>query len=809
MTKKWLSIIKKIGKFFLFFVLFLISLYGIIGLYIDTHHDQLLKEVREIANKNIKGEVTIGDFEVVYFHGFPHMTIAVKDVTIKDSLWAKHKRTLLKANSIYAKILPWDIFLKKIKIDNVSIHDAKIHLYIDPKGYTNTSVFSSDSKTKTTSSKKLSLELDQVKLVDVSFISENQFKHKRFDFTVDHLHLKKFDTAQGWEADIDLKTLVKSMTFSMRHGSFAKNKVIEGTLIAKYSEANGAIAVNSDALSIGEDVFKVNTSFGVDKGNSIFSIGLFVKNIRWKSASNLLSNNISRILNRFDFKDPFKVSCNIIGDFNKDGDPKILVKATIKNNELSYFDYKITDCNFLGVYNNHYQKNKDISDENSAVVLQNFRGKVKNIPFVTKNMMILNLDKPIASGSFVSSFDLEQLNQTIVNKEMSFESGNANLNLSFKADVEDLKMVKPFFIGSVVVQNANGTLIPLNKQFQNSSIDLSFTTNQLRVNQIVLNTQKSALNLKGNSDNFLNYYYDSPEKIFMNWDIQAKTIDLNEFNFGSGKTTTAPKQTAAISPDIINILNESNASINFSADTIIYKKVKVQKAIAQIKVVADSTIIKNVSLVFGKSPIKLNGAISYKDKSNHIYTKIDATKVDVDELLKAFDNFGSKALTPESISGLVSISGYFDGDFDKNLNMVKRSLTGNLNLELNKGALKHFDPLKKIGKYAFPFRNFDNITIDSLDINIDIKDGFANFDQTPINSSVLDFDLEGTYGFYGDSNMEVDVHLRNPEKDKKRRKKKIVKEKRNRGITLHLQAIEEGENPFKIKLRFKNEKLKY
>lgn len=807
MTKKWLPLGKKIGKIFLIILLFLISLYGILGLYVNSHHDQLLKDVREIANKNCKGEVKIGDLEVIYFRGFPNITIAIKNVSIKDSLWAKHKRTLLEAPSIHAEILPWAIFVKKIKIDNVSIHDAKIHLYIDPKGYSNTSVFSSTSKTKNTSSKKLSLELDYVKLLDVSFISENQFKHKKFDFTVDHLHLKKYDTAQGWEADIELKTLVKSMTFNMSHGSFAKNKVIEGTLIAKYSEANGAIAVNSEALSIGEDVFKIKTSFGISKGNSIFSIALFNPKIRWLSASRLLSNNISRILNRFDFKNPFKVDCTIIGDFNKDGDPNILVNASIKNNELSYLDYKITDCTFNGVFNNQYQKNKDIEDENSAILLQNFRGEYKTIPFTTKNMMILNLDKPVASGSFVSSFDLEQLNQTIVNKEVSFESGNANLNLSFKADVEDLKMVKPFFIGSVVVQNANGTLIPLNKQFQNSSIDLSFTTNQLRVNQIVLNTQKSALNLKGSSDNFLNYYYDSPEKIFMNWDIQAKTIDLNEFNFGNGKTTTTPKQTAAISPDIINILNESNASINFSADTIVYQKIKLQKAIAKISVVADSTIIKDVSLVFSKSPIKLNGVISYKEKKNHFYTKIDATKVDVDELLNAFDNFGSKALTPESISGLISISGNFDGDFDKNLNMIKRSLTGNLNLELNKGALKHFEPLKKVGKYAFPFRNFDNITIDSLAFNIDLKNGFANLAPTPINTSVFNFDLVGTYGFYGDSNMQLDVHLRNPAKDKDITNKKVAKDNRKKGITLHLQAIEEGTNPFKIKLRYKNDEL--
>ncbi len=67
MTKKWLSLGKKIGKFFLIIVLVLISIYGILGWYVSTHHDKLLQEVREIANKNCKGEVKIGDLEVLFF----------------------------------------------------------------------------------------------------------------------------------------------------------------------------------------------------------------------------------------------------------------------------------------------------------------------------------------------------------------------------------------------------------------------------------------------------------------------------------------------------------------------------------------------------------------------------------------------------------------------------------------------------------------------------------------------------------------------------------------------------------------------
>ena len=393
MTKKWFPLGKKIGKFFLIIVFVLISIYGILGWYVGTHHDKLLQEVREIANKNCKGEVKIGDLEVLFFRGFPNVTIAIKEVSIKDSLWAQHKRTLLQAPSIYAEIQPWAIFVKKIKLDNLSINDAEIQLFVDANGYSNTAVFSNASKTDTTSSSSLSLDLNHLKFNNVSFVSDNQFKHKKFDFVIEKLRIEKHITSEGWEADIALNTLVKSMAFNTKHGSFAKNKVIQGSLQAKYSESKGFIAINTPALSIGEDVFQIQSHFGVSKTNSTFAIAITNPNIRWQAAYKLLSNNISSKLKPFDFKNPFGVQCTINGDLNKEGDPNIRVEANIKNNELSYFDHKVTDCSFKGVFTNEYQKNKGVSDENSAILLDDFRGKVHTIPFTTKNMMILDLKK--------------------------------------------------------------------------------------------------------------------------------------------------------------------------------------------------------------------------------------------------------------------------------------------------------------------------------------------------------------------------------------------------------------------------------
>ncbi len=97
-----------------------------------------------------------------------------------------------------------------------------------------------------------------------------------------------------------------------------------------------------------------------------------------------------------------------------------------------------------------------------------------------------------------------------------------------------------------------------------------------------------------------------------------------------------------------------------------------------------------------------------RKKNNHFNVKLNANKVNSAELLRAFDNFGSKVLTPKSVSGHFFVSGVLDGYFDNAINLIQRSLTGNLKLTLNNGELNQFEPLRRIGKYAFPFRNFDS-----------------------------------------------------------------------------------------------------
>ncbi|MGL2986842.1 hypothetical protein ACSVH5_04530 [Flavobacterium sp. RSSA_27] len=816
MANKWLSLGKKIGKIFLLIAILLLSIYGIIGLYVNAHHDELLKEVREIADKNCNGEVKIGDLEVLFFRGFPNVTIAIKDVSIKDSLWAQHKKTLLKAPSIYAEILPWAIFVKKIKLENISINDATIDLYVGKDGYSNSSVFSTPKKNnKESSSGMLTLELNHLSLKNVHFISENQSKFKKFDFNIFRLQLVGAATFSGWEGNVQLETQVKSMAFNTRYGSFAKNKIIKGKLTIQHQKNEDVLLVDSEALAIGEDVFQIHSKFGLTKTNTKYLITIINPDIAWDSAYNLLSNNISSKLKTFKLSPNFDVQCDIDGDFNLEGDPYIHVITHMKNTALSYFKHKVTEASFMGEFTNRYKKNIATGDQNSAVILHDFRGKTNGIPFKTKQMMILNFEKPIASGYLETRFDMVQLNATPLKEYFKFSKGKAAIQVLFKADVIDLEMKKPYLIGVVNFDHADYTYVPSNTKFHNTTVDLEFTPKQLKVNSIIINTKNSAVTMNGYSDNFMNLYYDDPQKIFIYWKAKAKKLTVDDFYSGespnkptSNNTNTSKKSMAStLDQDFFSTLHQSKGSIDLIAEELIYKKFKAKNAITKIRVANDSITLQQASLAFGHGKLNLNGSIVHAANHNSFSTSMQLQNVDIQEVLYAFNNFGSKTITYKNIEGKLTITSSLTGAFTRKGDFISQKATGNLLLQLNNGELIQFDPIKNVGKYAFPFRDFNRVKIEPLQLNIKLKNGIAQLQPTPISSSVLNLDIAGLYGFNGQTNLQVDVHLRDPEKDKGITNKKVIKENRKKGITLHLQAVDDEKGNIKIKLRGKNEKL--
>ncbi|MFP9100101.1 AsmA-like C-terminal region-containing protein [Flavobacterium sp. RHBU_24] len=787
-------------------VCLVVLLYAGLAWYIHTHKKETLAMITSSLNENISGSITIGAMETTFLRGFPSVSLRLTDVVVRDSLFDSHKHTLLKAGYLDVAVNAFALLRGTVEIKKITIANAAADIFTDANGYTNTSVFRNKKKTPAGEDANDGglPELRKLELDKVSLTANNVKTGKLYNFEVHSLFATIDYKNNGWQADISLGALAKSMAFNTARGSFIKDQEIDGRFDITYNDSRGALDFKKMPLIIGGDKFTVGATLYT--GNSSkFEISIENPDILWKDAANLLSPNITQKLMMFDIKQPISVACGIKGDFNDKGDPLIEVAAGIKKNTLITPGGTVDGCSFNGSFTNRYNKQGEISDENSAITLTDFRGSYNGVPFTLGKAMILNLDKPIATGDFASSFIIEKLKNFVDDDLLTFSKGTAVAKLNFKADVVNFKLAKPFVEGSITVKDADITYVPRKLRFNNISVALNFTKDDLNISRIVLKTDKSIVNMNGHVGNFLNLYYSDPEKIVLEWQIYSPKLYLEEYiSFLQTRKETQKKiqqnKKGNFTDDMSLLFEKSSVDMKLKVDNVYYKKFHATNATANVLLTEQGNIVlKNAGLHHEGGQLSINGSV-YTGGSTKYNLLADVKSVNVSRFLDSFENFGMQSLTGRQLKGIFSATADVSGILTEEGNLLPKSINGNVTFTLKKARLINFEPIVSVGKFAFPFRDVKNIEFDNLKGHFDIKGEKITVAPMQINSSLINMDVEGTYSFGRGTKMFISVPLRNPERDKHIKDEKELAKRRNRGIVVHLIAEDEADGKVKIKL---------
>ncbi|MGV3461446.1 MAG: AsmA family protein [Flavobacterium sp.] len=772
--------------------------------YVNTHKDEILKKVTSTLNESMSGTIAIGDIEPTFLKGFPRVSLRLDNVTVKDSLFSRHKKVLLQAEEIDLALNALALIRGTIEIKKVGITNAALSLYTMPDGYSNTSVFRKGRSTGAGEGGSFP-ELRRFVLDNVSLEIDNRRMGKLYSFSVNSLKGKIDYKAPGWKADVQLNTLVNSMAFSTQKGSFMKGRVVDGNFVITFDEDKQELFFKKNKLEIGGEEFYVAARMKTGGPTADFTINIENKGILWKDAANLLSPNITRKLVMYDIKKPISVRCDLIGDFNKKGDPLIYVKALIENNAVDTPGGLINDCSFTGIFTNNNVKANGFNDANSAVKLLDFTGDYSGIPVRMKQFQILNLEKPIAKGDLRSVFDVKNLSKIIDVELLDFKKGRAEVAVDFTADIVDFKLAKPKLKGLIKVDNATITYTPRKLSFNDVNVALNFTDTDLYISKIALKTGRSIVNMEGSIKNFLNVYYDAPEQVVLNWKIHSPKLYLGEFMAflnarNPGKKINKKAAKGNVTEDLNTLFEKSNVDMELVVDNLYYNSFHATKARAKLLLTDNAIILKDAGLSHAGGTLRLDGVLGQTGKYNKYKVNADVRNVDVRRFFSAFDSFGIESLQPENLRGALSAQARLTGLMDNTGQLSPKSMQGNLGFTLKNGALLRFAPVKSVGKFAFPFRDMDNITFNNLKGQFAVNGEKVNIKPMQINSSVLNMDVAGVYSFGKGTNIAVDVPLRNPKRDQDITDEKELAKRRNRGIVLHLVA-QDDEETGKVKVK--------
>ena len=791
---RWLKISLKVIVT-LFVLVILTWLAG--AFYISRNKKEILGSILSQLNKNLNGEITANSMEPTLLKGFPGVSVSLKDVLLRDSLWSRHKHDLLKAEDIDVSLNVLSLIFGSVNINQITLNNASIYLYTDSTGYSNTSIFKSKEKVKKKPDAKSSSDF-AVKKIDfnkVNLIVDNQKRFKLFNFNIDQIQGRLKYPDSGWTGRIKLKTMVNSFAFNTKKGSFLKDKLLEGTLSAHYSKAEDAVILDPEVLNIGEHPFKIGAK--IDLAKAGFNISIAVDQILFKEVALLLSPNISSKLLKFGIEKPVDIRGNIIDDGSgKYGDPLIKVGIKVRDNVVSIPAGKLTEANFDGSFTNQDTVGGVIGDDNSSIKFHRLTAKYFNAPLKIDTFTVNNLSRPIATGLVTSQFPLSNLNNSLGTNDFEFKNGTANLRLYCKADIDNFLFTKPVVSGKIQIADADILYIPRSLHLVKSALNINFNQNDLSIQNGHFQLGKSELNVDCSIANFANLYYTDPDKILVNLKMNSPQLYLNEFLPFLGPRTAKKKSKSTnsmktASKELSNVLEVSKMNIRLTVGKAIYDKFTAKNLDADISLRGEGIYLNKISVAHAGGLLSLNGNIIQEAASNIFKINSKISHVSVSDFFYSFDNFGQKSITSKNLKGYLSSLVNISGRIAHNGKIMPRSINGKVVFNLNKAALTNFEPLEKVGKLAFANRNLSDIRINNLDGILNIRGDKIEISPMQINSSVLNLNVKGIYGITTGTNIEMDIPLRNPKGDENldRTQKRAA---RMRGIVLHLKAFDEN-----------------
>lgn len=798
--KRWLKISLKI----LSVLILLVILTWLAGaFYISRNKKEVLASILEQLNKNLNGKITATSMEPTLLKSFPGVSVSLNGVLLRDSLWARHKHDLLKAQDIDVSLNVLSLIVGNININQIAINDASIYIYTDSTGYSNTSIFKSKPKEEKKSTSKSSvLEVKKIDFNKVNLVVDNQKRFKLFNFSIDQIQGRMQYPDSGWTGKIKLKTQVNNFAFNTRKGSFLKGKSLEGTLSAHYSRDLDAVILDPEDLNIGGHRFKIGAKIDLDK--SAFAISIAVDDILFRDVALLLSPNISSKLLKFGIEKPIDIRGNIIDDGSgKYGDPLIKVGIKVRDNAVTIPAGTLTACNFDGAFTNQDTVGGIIGDENSSIKFSKLTAKYFNAPLSIETFTVNNLSRPIATGLVTSQFPLSNLNNSLGTNDFEFKNGTANLRLYCQADIDNFRFTKPVVSGKIDIANADILYVPRKLHLVKSALNIKFDQNDLSIQNGHFQLGKSELNISCSIANFANLYYTDPDKILVNLKMHSPQLYLNEFLPFLGPRTAKRKSGSsssmkAASKELSNVLEVSKMNIRLTVDKAIYDKFVAKNLDADISLRGEGIFFNKISVVQAGGLLSLNGNIIQEPSSNSFKINSKISHVSVKDFFYSFDNFGQKTITNKNLKGYLSSLVNISGKISHTGKILPRSINGKVVFNLNNAALVNFDPMVKVGKFAFANRNLSNVEIKNLDGTLNIRGDKVEISPMQINSSAMNFNIKGVYALGSGTDIAMDIPLRNPKGDENLTKSE-KREARMRGIVLHLKAVDDEKGGIKIR----------
>lgn len=293
-------------------------------------------------------------------------------------------------------------------------------------------------------------------------------------------------------------------------------------------------------------------------------------------------------------------------------------------------------------------------------------------------------------------------------------------------------------------------------KFKDFSGRLHFENQQLRFEELKGKIGKSHFSLTGN------YYLGKDEKLLEQGDeinFKAAYLDVDELtNYKEPKSNEAQQ---IDHDDAFNIFEVPfrNMQITASIGHLNYHKYNLTNFSSTLRMQANHYIyVEDMRFEAAGGKVALSGYFNGSNPDSiYMHPNLKLQKLDLDQLLFKFDNFGQDQVISENLHGIMT--GEIEGKVFLHTDLTPYVNKSNLQIDVSieNGMLENFEPMQALSDF-FDDKNLNKVLFGSLENRLELRDGSLVIPNMVINSSLGYMQLSGKQSL----EMDMDYYLRIP-----------------------------------------------
>jgi len=630
--------------------------------------------IKNNVNNNVNATLDFEDANLSLVKSFPNAELGLQGVTLINKAPFEGD-TLFAAKDLSLVMGIGELFKsagEAIGIKNLSVDGANIHIKVNEEELANYEIANDDGNENLESSESFKLDLQSYEITNSKVVYDDRAA-KVYLVVSDIQHSGTGDfSAVTSELDTKTDALV---TFELDSTNYLNNNKIKlDALIGIDLKEDKYTFLKNEAL-VNQLPLVFNGFVKVNENSQEVDISFKTPSSDFKNFLAVIPEEYSKNIENVKTSGNFIVEGQFTGVVDEEHIPKFNIKINSDNASFKYPDLPKTVRNVFidteiinttGITEDTYidiEKLSFMIDEDKFNMVANIKelmGNTKVNAHIDAKMNLANIKK---AYPVPADLDLKGLL-------------NADVTTAFDmASIEKKQYENTNTTGKMSLRDFEYNSAEMANPVQLSSVAMTFNPKTVSLNELNGKTGQTDFNATGTISNLLGYLFND-EKIEGNFNLKSNTFALNDFMVAEETSTaTETKSESEKAPKIaeekIKIPSFLDASINASANTVIYDNITLKDVKGNLRIQDEKATLSNMTSSLFDGKVNFDGEVSTKTDTPTFAMTLGMDQLQLGETFKALELFDVLAPIASVLKGKfnsdIVLSGSLTDDFTPDL----------------------------------------------------------------------------------------------------------------------------------------------